>query len=101
MVVTLLLILVILWVFGYANIQGLSSINLPLFNINGNTITLFDLLIFVAIAWAVGILPSPLRQIAGILLLVWILSVLGILSIVGLPSIVVIAVILALVFTLF
>lgn len=101
MLITLLLILVVLWIFGYANIQALSSLNLPLFNINGNTITIWDLLIFLAIVWAIGILPAPLKQIAGALLLVWVLSVLGILSIAGLPSIVVIAIILALVFTLF
>lgn len=101
MLIALLLILIVLWIFGYANIQALSSLNLPLFNINGNTITIWDLLIFLAIVWAIGILPTPLKQIAGALLLVWVLSVLGILSIAGLPSIAVIAIILALVFTLF
>ena len=100
MLIAVLIILVILWFLGYINI---GSINLPdilLFTINGQEITLISLLIFAVIVWAVGILPSPLRQIAFVILVIWLLSLFGILAIGGLQSILVLAVIVGLVLAL-
>ncbi len=101
MLVAVLVILIFLWFFGYIHVSGFPPIpDLQLFAINNHPVTLWDLLILVVIGWAIGILPSPLRQIAGALLLIWILATLGVLAIAGLAQIVVLAVIIGLILTL-
>ncbi len=92
----IIVILIILWVFGYVNIIGFIP-DLVLFNINGQPITLWNLLILAVVSWAISILPSPIREIAAVLLLLWILSVLGILAFGGLSSLLVVAIIVGLV----
>lgn len=99
MIAAVLVILVLLWFFGYIHITGFIP-DLNLFNINGHAITLWDILILLVIGWAIGILPTPLRQIAGILLVIWVLATLGILAITGLAQIIVLAVIVGLVLAL-
>jgi hypothetical protein len=47
--------------------------------------------------WIVGILPSPLRQIAAVLLILWILALFGIIVIAGISNLLVLAVIIGLV----
>lgn len=99
----LLLILIILWFFGYIRIEQIPIPDLYLFSINGNQISLWDLLILTVVAWAISILPTPFRQIAGVVLILWILAVLGIIALAGinLASIFVIAIIVGLIFALF
>ena len=96
----ILLILIVLWFFGYIHIQGLTFPNIPLFTLNGHSISLWDLLIFLVILWAIEALPGPLRVIAGVLLITWLLSTLGIVAVAGLPHIIVIVLIIALVLAL-
>jgi hypothetical protein len=100
MLVAIILILIVLWFFGYVNIGNLNIPDITLFTLNGNVISLWDLLIFAVIVWAIGVLPSPLRQIAMVGLVLWVLATLGILSIAGLPSLIIIALILGLIFFL-
>lgn len=100
MLIAVLIILVILWFLGYINIGSINLPDIVLFTINGQEITLISLLIFAVIVWAVGILPSPLRQIAFVILVIWLLSLFGILAIGGLQSILVLAVIVGLVLAL-
>src|SRR6478752_194976 len=97
MIVALLIVLIILWFLGYVQIPFLPALNIPLFALNGHTISLWDLLIFLVIASLIGILPSPLRQIAMVVLVIWVLSTLGILAIAGLSSILVIVIIVGLI----
>lgn len=97
----IIIILIILWFLGYVNIGNLNIPDISLFTINGNVISLWDLLIFAVILWAIGVLPSPLRQIAGVGLVLWVLATLGIIAIAGLPSLIIIAIILGLIFSLF
>jgi hypothetical protein len=97
MIGLIILLLIILWLLGYIHIAGLTVADFPLFAINNHTITLWELLIFFLIVWAVGILPSPLRQIAFVILVLWLLSTLGIFAIAGLSSILVIAIIVGLI----
>lgn len=99
MLAIVLVALILLWVFGYIHISGYIP-NFPLFNINGHAITLWDLLIFAVIVWAIGILPSPLRQIAGVLLVIWVIATLGIVAITGLAQIIVLAIIVGLILAL-
>jgi hypothetical protein len=100
MLAAIIIILIILWFLGYVNIGNINIPDLQLFTINGHNISLWDLLILLVIAWAIGVLPSPLRQIAMVALVLWILATLGILAITGLPSIIIIALILGLIFFL-
>lgn len=99
MVFAIIIILLILWFLGYLHIPaGLP--HLMLFNIHGHPVTVFDLLILLVVAWAIGILPRPFRQIAGVLLLLWILAVIGIIALGGLSSLLVLAIIIGLVISL-
>jgi hypothetical protein len=101
MIEMILILLVVLWLLGFISIPGLDSINFPLFVINGETISLFDLLIFLLVVWAIGILPSPFREIASVLLILWVLAVLNILAFAGLSSLILIAIIVGLIASLF
>jgi hypothetical protein len=93
----LLVILVLLFLTGNLNLAGIRIPNLSLFVLNGHPITLINLLIFLIVLWAVGLLPSPFREIAGVLLVLWILSILGILAFAGLSNLLIIAIIVGIV----
>lgn len=97
----LLIILVILWFFGYIRIPWLVIPRFPLFELNGRIITFYDLLIFIIAVWVISFLPSPLREIAGVLLILWILATFGILAIAGLSQIILIALIVGIALSLF
>lgn len=103
MLAVLTIILVVLWVLGYLRIDGINIPDTSLFTINGQVVSIVDLLILALVTTAISILPSPLREVGGVLLILWILAVLGVLSLVGLslPSIILIAIILGLIFALF
>lgn len=100
MLEALLLALIVLWFFGYIRIDNFPIPNFPLFGINGHDIRLWDLLIFAVILWAISVLPSPLRQFAMVLLVLWLLATFGIIAIAGLSHIIVIAVIASVVLAL-
>jgi hypothetical protein len=100
MLSVILLILIILWFFGYIHIQGLSLPDIPLFTLNGHSISLWELFIFLVVLWAIEALPDPLRVIAGVLLIIWLLSTLGIIAIVGLSHVIVVVLIIGLILTL-
>lgn len=101
MLTALLLLLIVLWVLGYIHIGGINIPDVSLFVINGHDVTLWNVLILFVIGAVIGILPGPLRAIASVLLLLWILSVLGILAVVGLSSLLVVAIIVGLAVYLF
>jgi hypothetical protein len=101
MVIAIVIILAILWFIGYIPISGISIPNLVLFTVNNHPITLWNILILLVVAWAIGILPRPFQAVASVLLLLWILSVLGILAIAGLSSIIVLVIIVALIASIF
>ena len=97
----LIIVLVLLYFFGYIHIPGVTIPNPFLFTFNGHAITLATLLIFLAILWAIGVLPSPLRQIAMVMVILWLLSVVGIIAIAGLSHVFVAAILLGLIISLF
>ena len=101
MLIAIVVILVILWFLGYMPLTGITIPNISLFAINGHTVTLWELLILLVVAWAISILPRPLQAVASILLVLWILSVLGILAITGLSNIIVLVIIIGLIFSIF
>src|SRR3989344_2278417 len=101
MLFTILIILIVLWFFGYAPLEGIHVPNIILFSINNHQITLWNVLILLAVGWAISILQRPFREIASVLLVFWVLSVVGILAIAGLSNILIIAIILGFAFYIF
>jgi len=98
MIGIILTILIILWLFGYIHVSFIVIPDVVLFSINGNPITLWNLLILLVIGWAIGVLPSPFKEIIAVLLIFWVLSVLGIIGIIaGLSNLLVIIIIIAIV----
>jgi len=93
MLLTIVVLLIVLWFLGYVQISNVVIPNVPLFMINEHLVTLVELLIFLAIVWAVSILPTPLRQIGFAVVVLWVLATLGIIAVAGLSSILVIAII--------
>lgn len=101
MLIAIIIILIILWFFGYFPISGIAIPNFVLFVINNHPVTLWDILILAVISWAIGILPSPFQKFASVLLVLWILSVLGIFAIAGLSNIIVLVIIVGLIISIF
>lgn len=98
---TILVILLILWLFGFVSIPWLVIHNTVLFRVLGHNVTLWELLMFIVIAWALESIPSPLRQIGFVLLLLWLLSILGIVVIAGLSNLLVVALIIGIALAIF
>lgn len=86
----ILLFLIVLWLFGYLQVPLFA---IQAFFLNGRPITLNDILVFLVIVWLIGILPYPFRQIASILLLLWVLASVGVIAIAGFSTIVLVAII--------
>lgn len=93
MLTAILLILIVFWFMGYG---PLATLRFPLISLNRFTINLWDILIFLLIIWIIDLLPSPLRQIAIVALVVWLLGIFGIIAIPIFSNLVVIAIILGL-----
>ncbi len=92
----ILLLMVILYFYGYVQIPGITVPNPALFIINGHSISLAAFLIFFAILWTITVLPPVLRVIGIILLVAWTLTELGFVVIAGLSNFIAIAVIISL-----
>lgn len=97
MLAIIIILLIVFWYLGYVQIPALPFLNRILFVINNHAVTIWEVLILLIVAWAIGVLPSPIRQIAGVLLILWILATLGFIAVVGFSSIVVIALIVGLI----
>src|SRR3989338_1379959 len=93
MLFIILVVLLGLRFLGYAPVAGVHIPNTVLFSINNHPITLWNVLIVFAVLWAISILPRPFREIASVLLLLWVLSVVGIFAIAGLSNVILIAII--------
>lgn len=96
----ILVVLVILLLTGNIRITGFDLPHIVLFNINGQAITLVNVLIFFIILWALGILPSPLREIGAVLFVLWLLSIFGFIALAGLSNLIIIAIIVGIVFSI-
>src|SRR5690606_10618376 len=83
MLEVIVVILVILFLTGNIRITGFDLPHIVLFNVNGQTITIVNVLMFLLILWAIGILPSPFREIAAVLFVLWVLSILGLIAVAG------------------
>ena len=93
MILTIIAILVILLLLGNISIPFINIHSLVLFTLNGRPISMWDLLIFLVIIWVIGLLTRPLRQIAILLLIFWLLSLLGVIMISNFSSLIVVVLI--------
>lgn len=94
MIILLIVLLVILWILGFLPFY---FFQIPLFSLNGQEITIYELLVFGVILWACGILPSPFRQIAIVLVILWVVATLGFITIANFSNIVILAFIVGLI----
>jgi hypothetical protein len=97
MVEILVVVLFLLWLSGNLVIPGIVIPNFLLFSLNGHPITVWNLITFAIMVWLLGLLPTPFREVAGVILVLWVLSILGILAFAGLPNLLVIVLIIWLV----
>lgn len=93
MIELVLIILIAFWLLGYITIPWLPVKDIQLFVVNSRSVTLWDVLIFFAAVWLIGLLPSPFRQIVSVILVLYLLSILGVVAITGLSNILVISLI--------
>lgn len=97
MIQIILILLIVFWALGYIHVGNISIPNVMLTHFNGKPVTLWDLFIFLLVLWAIGILPSPFREIAGVLLVLWVLSLFGLIAIAGISNLIVVAIIIGIV----
>ena len=100
MITLILLILILLWLFGYSPFQLFPLPNLVLFH-GARDITLWDLLVFGVILWLIGLLPRPFREVAIVALILWVVSSLGLIAISGFSNILILVLIVALIVYIF
>lgn len=100
MALVVLILLIALWFFGYIQIPQFPLSNTVLFSLMGRNVTLSDLILTLLILWVIGILPSPFRQIALVILVLWILSFFGIVVITNFANIIIISLIVGVAFYL-
>ena len=93
MLTTILVVLILLWFLGYG---PLLDFRFPLFPFGPNFITLWDILIFLMIIWLIDLLPGPLRSIAAVILVLWLLATFGIIAVPLFSNLIVIGVIVGL-----
>ena len=91
--------LLVLWLVGVIQIPGLAIRDFTLFRFQNHTVTLLEVLIFLVLLWAVETLPSPLRELTVLAVIMWLLSTLGIIVVAGLPNILILAVVVGLLLT--
>lgn len=97
----ILLLLIALWFLGYITVPGIAVPRFPILYFRGRPITLWDILIFLIVIWAIEELPDPFRTIFAVMLLLWVLSTVGIISIVGFPHLLVIGLIVGMAISIF
>jgi len=98
MLALIIILLIVFWYLGYIQVSVFPFLSHVLFIVNAHPVTLWEILVLLIISWAVGVLPSPIRQIAAVLLILWVLATLGFIAIAGFSSIVIIAIIVGLIF---
>lgn len=97
MLQVVLALLIVLWFLGYVHLPYIPIPVVPLFGLGNRVVTLYDVLIFLLIIMVVEVLPSPFKQIAGVMLILWLLSLVGLLVIANLSSMLVLAIIVGLI----
>ncbi len=85
MLVALIVVLFILWLLGFLEIENLGFLRTPVFRADGAVVTLLDLLVGLAIILVIAALPGPLGIAAGVLFVLWLLSLAGLIAIEGIP----------------
>ena len=84
----LVFLLILLWLTGNVSFPILYPLRIVLFYINSKQITLGNIIALLILVWILGFLPSPLRQIAMVFIVLWVLSLLGIFVIAGMSGLI-------------
>jgi hypothetical protein len=90
MLTAILVLLIVFWFLGYGPIV---TFRYTLLKLGSHGISLWDVLIFLVIVCVISSLPRPLKEIATVVLVVWLLSLFGIIAVAGLSNILLIALI--------
>lgn len=90
--------LLVLVVLNFFNIRAL---DIPLFYVGGNPITLMTALILTAILWAYNKLPPLFREVLLFLIIIWLVSLFGGFLFTGLSNILILIIVLYLFLFLF
>lgn len=93
------LVFFLLYVLGYIRIPGIGIPNMTILYFQGRPVSLLQVILVILGLLLIERLPSPLRQILYVVVLLWILSVLGFLTVFGLPNILALAVLIGLFLT--
>jgi hypothetical protein len=101
MILDIVAIILLLWFLGIIQIPGFSINNIVILYFNGKPITLAQVFIFFIIMLMLGVLPSPIKQIAAAIFVIWILSVVGIITVTGLSNILIVGIIIGLIASMF
>lgn len=101
MITAVLLFLIFLVVLGYIDFPIFPIRDISLFNLFGQTISLYDLVVFLIILWIVDLLPWPFRGLATVILVLWLLTFFGIIAISGFSNILLIALVVGMVAYIF
>lgn len=96
----ILIVLVLLFLTGNLQLVGVHIPHITIAHLNGHPITFVEVLLFFTLIWAIGMLHSPFREIAGVAFILWLLALAGIVAISGLANILVLAVIVGIVVSL-
>ncbi|OGK24087.1 hypothetical protein A3C25_05240 [Candidatus Roizmanbacteria bacterium RIFCSPHIGHO2_02_FULL_38_11] len=96
MLAYLLVLLILLWFIGVVRFPVLSIVNSPIIYIGRRAVGLYDILVFILILWLIRILPSPLREIVTVFLILWLLSFFGLFFLGGLYNLLVLILIIGL-----
>ena len=97
MITLIVILLVVFWLAGIISIPSFSVLHRALFFINRNPVSFLDLLLLSVFIWVIGVLPSPLRGIGMVLLVLWLLAILGVIAITGLSNLIIILLIIGLI----
>ena len=100
MITVFIVLLVFLWFTGIVTIPSFSILHFALFHINRNPVTIWDILLLAVIIWMAGVLPSPFKGLATILLILWLLAVMGVIAISGFSNLILVLLLLGLILQL-
>lgn len=98
---TVIILLIVFWFLGFIRVPGIYIRDFTVFRFGAKAVTLWEILVLILILWAVEVLPTPLREIGYVAIVLWVLSVLGIIAISGLSHLIIAAAVIGLILSLF
>lgn len=101
MLTYLVFFLILFWLLGIVKFPVLSVVNSPIIYLGYKAIGVYDILVFILIVWLIRVLPSPLREIVSLFLVIWVLSFFGLFFFGGLANLLILLLIIGLILHIF